>query len=148
MTRRNKNIPFVACDNCVEIISIINDKDHGLDRYSDYLKKQNPEWKNCSSEEFAKAFIELGDQFWPEGKCPFQYKPNLKIVVRRTYRMKCFCGEAFACPAQVVRYKGRPYCGSCLGDAISSDQDDGYCPTAEDDQREVNRWLVNRYGEC
>jgi hypothetical protein len=102
----------------------------------------------CVEEYLTKSNDSRNDSIVDFNKCPFKFKPNLKIPIRRKYRMKCFCGEKFNCPAEITRYKGKPYCGSCLGDAINSDQDDGYCPSAEDDQREVNRWLVDRYGEC
>ena len=147
MAKTKSKIPFTVCDSCVEMHSIIKDEDHGFERYMEFSKKNDPSWNNVSIEEFQIAFNEFKCEFPQfDSKCPFNFKPNLKMALRRKYRMRCFCGEEFQCPADLIRYKGRAYCGNCISDEMSPMDD--YCPTAEDDQREVNQYLINRYGEC
>ena len=60
------------------------------------------------------------------GKCPFNFNPNLKIGLRRNYKMHCLsCSSAFLCPAEFIRQgKERiPYCGECLADIASAEHD-------------------------
>lgn len=142
MSKKNRNIPFVGCDRCLELISIFSDEEHGFERYIEDQQKLG-----------IIPYIENWNQFrtnyLPDRKnCPFDMKPNLKIPLRRKYGLKCFCGTKFQCPAEVERIKGRPYCGECFSDHYTSDGQPDYCPSAEDDQRMIDEYMINRYGEC
>lgn len=62
-------------------------------------------------------------------------EPNLKIVIRRKYRLKCcHCNELLGCPAYAIRINKEtpPMCDDCVSDLASPDdyspEDDSWGP--------------------
>lgn len=132
----NKNqIPFFSCDNCVWW------QNHNLlpwKKFMEAFKIQFPKSYESmiksekiyfsGSENFRDSYPSPGDElkqqkgqwFKPTfSKCPFDFKPNLKIALRRKYKLHCFgCGNKFNCPAEVYRDKFIRFvtCGECLAD--------------------------------
>ena len=125
-----KQIPFPSCDFCVFMI------ENQLKDWGSFLI--------LYKEKYPKKKIHIRSlddikKYWskPLGKCPFNYKPNLKIPLRKHYRMKCFgCGQYFICPADIYR-NNIPYCGECLADIGS----------AEYDQMQEDKWYREHPGQ-
>ena len=91
-------------------------------------------------------------------KCLFDFKPNLKIGLRRHYKLKCIncSGSNFFCPGDVFREgkDRKPICMQCLADISQSEQeqfqeDQWYKNHPGQDPEEVQREQVylQRYGE-
>lgn len=81
------------------------------------------------------------------GKCPFDFKPNLKISLRRKYKLHCLhCGNSFLCPAEFVResFQRKPLCEECIPDTY---HDERVYPNEKDDQEIVDEYHLMRYGE-
>lgn len=132
---KKKKIPFQTCDNCVWW------DEHSLLPWDDFIieyKFQFPKAYDSLIDEELKFFEipasvreneyipspgdnlkqQKGQWFRPSfSKCPFDYKPNLKIALRRKYKLHCFgCGNTFGCPAEVYRGNVEVRCGECVAD--------------------------------
>lgn len=81
------------------------------------------------------------------GKCPFKFKPNLKIGLRRRYKLHCLhCGTLFGCPAEFQRdnFQRKPLCVDCIADTY---YDERVYPNEKDDQEIVDEHNLMKYGE-
>lgn len=84
------------------------------------------------------------------GKCPFDFNPNLKIGLRRRYKLHCLhCGNLFLCPAEFERenFQRKPLCEECIADTYYDDRHDFDSPGPKEDQEMVDEYHRNRYGE-
>lgn len=136
-----KKIPFIPCDDCVWWTN------HYMLPWKEFIKaykiKYPKAYENLIKEEkefFASPRrnddfspspadnLKETKTFWPKlelSKCPFDFKPNLKIIIRRKYTLKCFrCGEYLGCPANVSRENAGVICGVCLADSYYDDSHD------------------------
>lgn len=134
---KKKDIPFVGCDRCIAIKEAIEKKDFKkycelreltesvtkAEKYLDEHKNDLLSDECCSTDQF---LTEIHQEFNTPikyelpSKCPFDFKPNLKIPIRRKYKLKCsHCNQSFGCPACVVRMNKRdlPICLECIPDS-------------------------------
>ena len=92
------------------------------------------------------------------GKCPFDFKPNLNIPLRRNYNMHCLqCGYTlFLCPAEFIRVYSdkKPVCGECIADKSQAEHyqalEDQWLrnhPGVDFDQYQIDEANKLRYGE-
>lgn len=147
--------PYEACDNCVWWI---NSGKLTKEEFWEQYKEKYPEqydailkilkWihENPHSEEKYKGMMLIDEMIeWqpPDGKCPFNHKPDLSNKERKEYKLTCFkCKAELICPANVYRENGRPLCGECYGDSLHDDRYDDF-----DEDAAYEQALYRKYGE-
>jgi hypothetical protein len=158
MKRNKRKFAYTTCDDCIWWINSQKLTREEFDtaykyrfpkQYQDHLDIQDKISKlpedSIEACEYWYDYENMRNFELPH-KCPFDFKPNLKFLIRINYKMQCFgCHQEFGCPGEIM-YDSlkRPLCEVCYAD-IGPDYDphDDF-----DEDKAYEQALVRKYGEC